>query len=60
MALTIVLFLHGYQGTPDNGFFKDIQRQLDKEDVKYISPNLPTPNKPVYSEWKNAITNILI
>ncbi|OHT15487.1 hypothetical protein TRFO_02792 [Tritrichomonas foetus] len=55
-----VIMLHGYKGTPDNGWFSTIQRQLNQHGINFTSPSLPDPANPNYDNWKKSILELLL
>jgi len=50
-----VYLIHGFEGKPNGGWCTYIMRELAKQDIYACSLSMPSPEKPILSEWLNEI-----
>jgi predicted alpha/beta hydrolase family esterase len=50
-----IVISHGSFGKPHENWFPWLEEELDKADIKYITPTFPTPKFQNYTEWKKVL-----
>jgi uncharacterized protein len=50
-----VYIIHGYGASPVHHWFPWLKKELEKENVKVVILDLPTPSSPNSIEWSNAL-----
>lgn len=50
-----VYLIHGFEGSPNGGWRPFIMRELGKHDIYACALSMPSPEKPVLSEWLSEI-----
>lgn len=46
-----VFLIHGWEGSPEGGWFPWLKQELIKQGFEVISPAMPNSNKPQMMEW---------
>lgn len=51
-----VFLIHGWDGTPEHGWFPWLKQELEKHDFEVIAPQMPETNAPRISKWVPALS----
>ncbi|HAE36690.1 TPA: hypothetical protein DCX66_00165 [Candidatus Nomurabacteria bacterium] len=50
-----VYLIHGFEGSPNGGWRPYLMGELEKQDIYSFALSMPTPDKPIVSEWLSEI-----
>jgi predicted alpha/beta hydrolase family esterase len=50
-----VYLIHGFEGSPNGGWRPYLMRELEKHDIYSFALSMPTPDKPIMTEWLSEI-----
>lgn len=51
--------IHGWEGSPDHGWFPWLKMKLEKEGFDVVAPAMPDPAKPRLSEWVPILAGLV-
>ncbi|MFZ5391551.1 MAG: RBBP9/YdeN family alpha/beta hydrolase [Patescibacteria group bacterium] len=54
-----VVIIHGFGGSPDNGFKGWLKNELIKSGLNTFNPQMPNPKQPVEQDWVDTITKTI-
>lgn len=54
-----VFVIHGWGGSPDDGWKPWLKENLEKEGFAVIMPQMPKPDFPVMGEWVGALAKLV-
>ncbi len=54
-----VFLIHGFEGVPNGGWRSDLMAEMSKEDVYACALSMPSPDKPILSEWLEEIERVV-
>lgn len=52
-----IILVHGWGGTPDNGWFPWLRRKLEEKGFEVVVPQLPGTDRPHISTWVPALAS---
>ena len=53
--MTTIVFIHGYNASPEINWYPEMRHELDKLRIPYRMPALPGKDNPKIEEWLNII-----
>jgi predicted alpha/beta hydrolase family esterase len=54
-----VFIIHGWEGNPDIGWIKWLERELQRRGFDAHAPWLPDPNRPQFEKWMSAMERMI-
>ncbi|MCX6714471.1 MAG: alpha/beta fold hydrolase [Candidatus Uhrbacteria bacterium] len=54
-----VFMIHGWDGTPEHGWFPWLKLELEKQGFEVIAPQMPEANAPRIYNWVPALSNVV-
>lgn len=54
-----IILVHGWDGTPNGGWFPWLKTELEKEGFHVVAPQLPEANEPRIKKWIPALAEVV-
>jgi uncharacterized protein len=54
-----VILIHGWEGSPNEGWKPWLKKELEQKGITVLNPNMPDPNYPKQKEWIKHLSSII-